>query len=406
MPIFLYKGYDALSGAARKGKVEADSIKSARQRLRTKDKIIASEIREEIAVQVGRTTSSLFQKKVALDDLAIMTRQFATLQQAHVPLDECLKALTQQVENDLLRNTLSAIKDLVSEGKSLGESLSNFPDIFNRLYVNMVKAGESSGSLGLVLERLSDFLEYQVAVRGKVFTAMAYPSLMMGASLLVIAYLFISVIPKLEKVFSNLKVSLPWYSTLLINTSRFVQRDWYIILIAIVLLYFAIKRWYETEKGRETWDRWSLTLPLFGPIILRVNISAFTKTLSTLLSSGVPIINAIEITRNVISNRVIADVLVEAKKAVQEGEPLYAVIEKSKRFPPLVVHMIRTGERSGELEPMLQHVAKAYDAEVERRIDTFIAIIEPVMIIVMAGVVVSIVLAMLVPMMSAMSQVR
>ena len=409
MPIYLYKGYDAKSGATRKGKVEAESVRAARQRLRTKDKIIVSDLKEEVAVKKGgKKSGGLFSgsDKVSMQDLSIMTRQFATLQQAHVPLDECLVALTNQVENTALRNYLSRVKSSVSEGKSLGDALAAFPKAFNRLYVNMVRAGEQSGNLGVVLERLADFQEYQMTVRGKVFSALTYPALMIFASMAITGYLFVSVVPKLEKVFISLRVTLPPFTKLLMDFSKLIQNQWYLLILAAFALVSLFKYWYGTEKGRKTADTLSLKAPVLGGIVMRLNVSKFTKTLSTLLSSGVPIITALEITKNVISNKVIAQVLEDSTTAVQEGEALWATIDKSQQFPPLVTYMIRTGERTGELEQMLRHVSDAYDAEVERKIDSMISLIEPLMIMVMAGIVVAVVMALLIPMLSVMNQVR
>jgi len=408
LPIYLYKGYDSTSGAPRKGSVEADSPKAARQRLRSKDKIVVSEMKEEVATSKDKEGKTKIRGRVSLQDLAIMTRQFSTLQSASVPLDESLRALTEQVENPVLRNTLSAVKDAVNEGRSLGDACAQFPNIFDRLYVNMVKAGETSGNLGVVLERLADFQEYQVEVRGKIFSALAYPGIMISASGLIIVYLFVSVVPKLQKVFTSLKVPLPWYTQTLINVSEFLQSvtNLIILVAAVLAAIWAFKSWYATDSGKLTVDSFSLRLPILGGIVLRTNVSKFTKTLSTLLGSGVPIITALEITKNVISNKPISDAVAEAKQQVQEGESLAMTIEKSKRFPPLVVHMIRTGEKTGELEQMLKHVADAYDAEVERKIDSLISMIEPLMIIFMGGIVATVVVAMLVPMLSIMSKVH
>jgi general secretion pathway protein F len=407
VPIYVYKGYDASTGAIKKGKVDAPSIRDARQKLKQRDKVIASEIKEDAAA--GKTVSQGGTgkgAKVSLTEVSIMTRQFATLQQAHVPLDESLTALVGQVENPVLRNALAVIKELIQEGKSLGDATKEFPRVFNKLFTNMVKAGESSGTLGLVLERLADFQEYQVKIRGQVFSALSYPALMICASLAIISYLFISVVPKLQKVFNSLKVTLPWYTKMLIGISEFAQTYWYLIIMAVAGGVFAFRAWYGTEKGRLAFDRWILKVPVFGPIVLRVNVSGFTRTLSTLLSSGVPIIAALEITKNTVSNQILAGVVESAKNAVQEGDSLGAVIERSGEFPSLVTHMIKTGEKTGELETMLSHVAVAYDAEVERKIDAMISMIEPAMIILMGGVVVIVVVAMLVPMLSVMSQMR
>ena len=410
MPVYTYKGYDSATGASRKGKVDAESQKAARAKLK-RDKIIVAEMKEEASLdkvkgKTGGGVSVSFSRGVGQEDIAIMTRQFATLQRAHVPLDESLRALTSQVENAVLRNTLSAVKDLVSEGKSLGDAMQAYPGVFNRLYVNMIRAGESSGTLGLVLERLSDFIEYQVKIRNDIVAAMAYPILMMLASFAVIALLFVNVVPKLQKVFQSLKVTLPWYTQSLINLSEFLQARWWLVLIVMIGAWLGFNGWIKTPKGRRTFDTNVLKMPIFGPIVMRINVSRFTRTLATLLNSGVPIIRALEITRNIVSNAVLADVVEQARTAVQEGQSLGATIERSHQFPPLVTHMIMTGERTGQLEEMLGHVATAYDAEVQRKINAMISLVGPVMIIVMVCGAGGILAALMIPMLGVMNQIR
>lgn len=406
MPMYSYKGYDVQTGAARKGKVEADSERSARQKLKQKQKIIVAEIKEELPEKRTKDKQSLFTPKVSVSELSIMVRQFATLQEAHVPLDESLKALVSQVENPVLRNTLAAVKDEVSEGKSLAESSSHFPGVFNRLYVNMVRAGESSGTLGTVLVRLADFLEYQVKVKGQIVSAVTYPAIMIVSSSALVGYLFVSVVPSLTKVFENLKVTLPWYTKALIKISETLQAYWYILVALLILGVLSFRRWVATPAGRRKFDEFLLNLPLFGGIFMRTSISRFTKTLSTLLASGVPIIQALDITKNVVTNSVIAEVLEQAKIEVQEGKSLAACIDRSGRFPGLVVHMIATGEKTGQLEEMLIHVSNAYDAEVERKIETMISLIEPLMMIIMFGIAGVVIAAMMLPMLSVMNQLR
>ncbi len=408
MPIFTYKGYDTKSGALKKGKVEAEHPKAARMKVKQRDGVIVSDIKLETNLDKAKTGGSFqfFAPKVGLQDVAIFARQFATLQQAHVPLDESLKALTEQVDHVLLRSTVAEIKDKISEGKSLAEASSEYPTVFNKLYINMVRAGESSGTLGIVLERLADYFEKQIEIRGSIVSAITYPILMIVASFGIIAYLFISVVPKLTKVFENLRVTLPWYTKMLVGVSEFLQVYWYLVVLLGFGVYYLFHRWISTEKGKRTFDEFSLKLPLFGALILRIGVSRFTQTLSTLLSAGVPIIQALEITKNVITNVVIAQVVEEAKIAVQEGQSLANCIEKSGKFPGLVVHMIRTGEKTGQLEEMLKHVSTAYESEVERKIAAMISLIEPLMIIGMAGVTILIVMAMLIPMLSVMSQIR
>ena len=407
MPIFVYKGFDASSGTTKKGEIEAETLKTAKGLIRQRHKVIVSSIKEISVAKNGDSfLSKLTQKKVKINDISVMTRQFATLQRAHVPIDESLRALVKQVENETLSATLSDIKNLVSEGKSLGDAMGMHIDMFSKLYVNMVKAGESSGTLGLVLERLADYLENKIATRGKIFSAISYPAIMIIASGGIIVFLFVSIVPKLTKIFDSLKVTLPWYTKLMIGISEFLQNYWYLIVIACGLGFFFFKKWLATDKGRLRFDNLLLKVPIFGPLIMRINISSFTKTLSTLLNSGVDIIQSMEITRNVIANRVIADIVSEAKVAVQEGASLSSVIDKSNRFPPLVTQMMATGEKTGQLENMLGHVADAYDTEVEQKIEGMISIIEPLMIIVMGGITVSVVISMVMPMMQIMNQIR
>lgn len=408
MPLYTYKGYESKSGKPTKGRIEAESPKSARQKLKLKSGIIVAEMKEETSLEGAKSGKFSFgsSDKVSLQDISIMSRQFATLQSAHVPLDESLKALSAQVENPTLRNTLAAVKDQVSEGKSLAEASASFPGVFNNLYVNMVKAGESSGTLGVVLERLADTFEYQMKIRGQVVQAMTYPLVMIGVSILIIAYLFVSVVPKLTKVFTSMRVTIPWYTKMIVTISDFMQGYWYILVGGALLAVYMFKRWVSTPKGRRRFDEISITAPVFGPVVVRINISRFTRTLSTLLNSGVPIIQALDITKNVVTNTLISEVLDLAKTAVQEGQNLGDIIERSGRFPPLVCHMIKTGEKTGQLEEMLGHVATAYDAEVERKIGSMIALIEPAMIVVMFGIVGTIAIAMLMPMFSVMSQIR
>jgi general secretion pathway protein F len=390
----------------KKGKLEADSPKAARARLRQKDKIIVSEIKEEASLEKVRAKQTIFSGRVKTEDIAVMSRQFATLQSAHIPLDESLKALTAQVENVVLRNTLNAVREQVSEGKSLGDAASQYPGVFSKLYINMIKAGESSGTLGLVLERVSDYLEKEVEAKGQVVSAMTYPAVMLLANVGLIGYLILSLVPKLKKVFDSLRAPLPFYTQAIISFSEWLQSYWFVIPIVAGLAFFFFRNWVNSEKGRRKFDEMLLSAPVFGPLIMRMQVSRFTQTLSTLLASGVPIIRALDITKNIISNSVIAEVLEQAKISVQEGKNLGVTIEKSGRFPPLVTHMIMTGERTGQLEEMLTHVSTAYEAEVSRKIEALISLVEPVMIIMMAGSAGGIIAAVLVPMLSIMNQIR
>jgi general secretion pathway protein F len=408
MPIFVYKGYDLATGNSKKGRLDADSIKGAKAKLKKSMNIVVTDIKESLVNETGKGSSFQinFNTGVSLQDVSIMTRQFATLQGAHVPIDECLKALKGQVDNKTLQNVLSNVSAKVSEGQSLADALSAYPKVFGRLYINMIRAGESSGKLDIVLDRLAGFLENQAETQGNIIAALTYPLLMILASVAIVGFLFVFIVPKLTKVFDSLKVTLPWYTKMCIAISEFLQNRWYVVFIVIAAVVVLFMRWVKTEKGRADWDEFVLKVPLFGGIIMRIMISRMTKTLATLLNSGVPILQSLEITKNVITNTVIANVIEEAKIAVREGKSLGRTIEQSGKFPTLVTHMIKTGERTGELETMLEHVAVAYEVEAKRKIESMISLIEPIMIIVMGLFVVLIVLSLMVPMLSVMNQVR
>ncbi|MBC7660651.1 MAG: type II secretion system F family protein [Chitinophagaceae bacterium] len=411
MPLYSYKGYDSKTGANVKGRIDAESERTARQTLRTRNKIIVAELKEEktSSSSGGRKPGfnlSFLEQGVSLDEMSNMVRQFSTLQGAHVPLDESLKALANQTENPTLRNVLSSVKDLVSEGKSLADSSAAFPKVFNKLYVNMVKAGESSGNLAVVLERLSGFMEYQVAIRGKIVQALVYPSVMIVASLGVVVFLLVVIVPKLTKVFTSMRVEIPWYTDWLIKFSTFLQSYWFLPPILAAGAAYGFSRWIATDDGRKKFDSILLKAPVIGPVFMMLAVSRFTRTLSTLLASGVPIIAALDITKNVVNNRVLAAVLEQAKIEVQEGNSLAACISKSGVFPSLVTHMISTGEKTGELTTMLAHVAKSYDAEVERKIAKMISLIEPIMMIFLMIIAVTVIVAMVLPMMNIMKQIK
>jgi general secretion pathway protein F len=406
VPIYTYKGYDASSGANKKGKIEADSPKSARARLRKNEKIIVSEIKEEASLDKVKNTNSFFQEKVSISDVAIMSRQFATLQGAHVPLDETLKALTEQVDSKVLAGTLNSVKEQVSEGKNLADAMSKFPGVFDKLYINMVRAGESSGTLALVMDRLAIYYEKSVEARGKVASAMAYPIVLSLVMVGMVFFMLLSLVPKLQKVFDSLRVTLPWYTQILVDVSAWLKTSWFMLPVFVAVFYFVLKYWLSSDTGRRKFDLWSLRAPIFGGLVLRIQVSRFTETLSTLLTSGVPIIRALDITKNVMTNSILTKVIEEAKIAVQEGQALGDTIAKSGEFPALVCHMIRTGEKTGQLEEMLEHVAKAYEAEVSRKLDAMISLIEPAMIIMMVAGAGSVMGAVLVPMLSVMNNVR
>lgn len=408
MPVFEYTGLTE-AGKNVRGIRDAESARTLRQVLR-KDGVYLTEARpaEAGAVQGEQKTGLAREVDVAAalgfggvssQDLAIATRQLATLIAAGIPLVEALTALVDQIEQPRLKRIMGVVKQKVNEGSSLADALKEHSKVFTDLYVNMIRAGESSGALDVVLVRLADFTEAQAQLRNKIIGAMLYPAIMVVVGVIIVGILFVVVIPKVTKIFDDMNVTLPWTTRLLIAMSSFARDYWYLILIAIPALIYGARRWVRTPRGRAWWDRAQLKAPVFGELVRMLAISRFAKTLSTLLASGVPIITAMDIVKNIVTNTLLSDVIDNARDAIREGESIAAPLKRSGQFPPLVYHMIAIGEKSGQLEEMLQNVAKSYESQVEMRVAALTSLLEPVMIVAMGGGVAFIVFSILMPIM-------
>jgi general secretion pathway protein F len=396
MPVFEYKGLDA-RGKAVSGIVDATDPKALKLALR-KDGIFLTEIVEESrAKSLAQREVKLGRGRVKPLDVAVMTRQLATLIGAGIPLVESLTALVEQVDKERLKKVLSRVRERVNEGASLADAMADHARVFPPLYVNMIRAGESSGTLDIVLARLADFTEYQVRLRSKVMGAMTYPIIMVFVGILIVAILFVVVVPKITKIFDRLQTSLPIPTQILIGASNFVKNWWWLIGIVAIGGTILLVRYFRTPEGREKWDRFALRVPVFGPLLRMIAIARFTRTLSTLLASGVPVLTALDIVKNVLNNKILEKVVEESRVSIQEGESIAAPLKRSKQFPPLVTHMIAIGEKSGELENMLSNVANAYEQQVDGKINTLTSLLEPVMIVCMGGVVGFIVFSILLP---------
>src|SRR6266481_6344088 len=408
MPVFEYTGLTE-AGKNVRGIRDAESSKVLRQILR-KDGVYLTEARAaEAGAAVGEQKTGLAREVdigamlgfsgVSSQDLAIATRQLATLIGAGIPLIDALTALVDQIEQPRLKRIMGAVKQKVNEGASLADSLGEHPKIFSALYANMIRAGESSGALDVVLVRLADLTESQAQLRNKIIGAMLYPAIMVVVGIAIVGILFVVVIPKVTKIFDDMNVALPWTTRILIGVSTFARDFWYLALALLVAVAFGTRRFIRTARGRAWWDRTQLRAPIFGPLIRMLALSRFAKTLATLLASGVPLLTAMDIVRNIVSNTLLAGVIDNARDAIREGESIAAPLKRSGQFPPLVYHMIAIGERSGQLEEMLQNVAKSYEAQVEMRIGALTSLLEPVMIGAMGGGVAFIVFSILMPIM-------
>ncbi|MCK6598028.1 MAG: type II secretion system inner membrane protein GspF [Bdellovibrionaceae bacterium] len=397
MPIFEYKGINQ-AGKNKSGVIDAENLKAARARLK-KDGIFVTDLKNKIKAQSKKQSSSLFQKNVPIKDLALMTRQLAVLIKSQIPLVDALAAVSEQVENPTLAVAMGDCKNMVNEGSPFFKSLAKYPHIFDNIYICMCEAGEMSGSLEVILSRLADFTESAAKLRQKVSSAMTYPIIMLVVVFIILMGLFTFVIPKMVTIFESApELQLPWYTQVIIDISTFMTNFWYVILIVLGSVYFSFMNWKKSPTGRPQWDAISLKLPVFGPVIQMVGVSRFTRTLATLLTGGVPMLMALDIVRNVVDNEVIAKAIDDARNNISEGESIAGPLSRSGQFPPIVIHMVKIGEKTGELENMLTQVSDAYDFSVQNKIEGMTSLITPVITIIMGGVVMIIVLSIVIPM--------
>jgi len=406
--LYAWKGLNG-AGKSVSGTREADGPKVLRQALR-KDGVFITELREAAggkskgkgqaqgpsALNREVDLSRLFER-VRPQDVAVFTRQMATLLKAGIPLAEGLGALAEQQDNKKMERVLAEVRQKVNEGTALADALSPHPTLFPDLYVNMVRSGEAAGNLDSVLFRLADFLDSQQALRAKVTGALTYPLIMTILGGLVMSVLLIVVVPQITSVFADMGKALPWNTQLLILVSGIAGGYWWIVLPVLVLGVYLFRRWAATPKGRNRMDRIRIKTPLIGPLIRYVGVARFARTLATMLSAGVPLLTALEITKKVINNVVLEKVIEEARDAIREGEPIAAPLKRSGQFPPMMVHMVSVGERSGQLETMLDNVAGAYERDVDEKVSRLTTILSPLIIVVMALGVVFIVFSILGP---------
>ena len=399
MPVYEYTALNS-TGKRLKGIVDADSVVAARHKLRESN-IFPIGIEETSSKPKGLPSgqvsfASLF-RRIRPAELSAVTRQLATLMGAGISLVSSLEGLISQITNPSLKKILAHIKESVNEGNSFAFALSQHPKLFSQIYINMVRAGEASGSLDLVLRRLAEFSEHQEALKGRLRAAMIYPIIMTIIAALALLMLVTFVVPKFVDVFSDMERALPLPTLMVIGASNFLQSFWWIILIAFIIAIIAAGRFKNTPRGGYIWDRIKLNAPVFGMINIKMAMARFGKTLGSLTQSGVPLISALQIVRNIVNNRLIADDIDIAMEEIQEGKSLAVPLAKSKYFPPVVIQMINVGEQSGDLENMLDKIAEIYEQEVESQISAMTAMLEPVMILVMAVIVGFIAFSILLP---------
>ncbi len=401
MPVYAYRGFNA-AGRAISGIVDAENPKGARQKLR-REGVFPTELveQERRPAQAEKVSSgwqiSRYFERISPEELALLTRQLATLVGAKIPLVEALSALIEQTESARTKRVLSQVRELVTEGAALADAMKAHPRVFNDLYVNMVRAGEASGALDVVLLRLADYTENYAQLRNKVRSALTYPTLMALTGTAILLFLLSYVVPKITKIFAENQATLPLMTRILLAVSGFAQDYWWLVVGALGAAAVSIQMSRRTPAGRLRFDRSTLKIPYFGNLIRKVALARFARTLATLLNSGINLLVALEIVKHVVNNTVLSQAIEEARNSIREGQSIAPPLKRSGLFPPMLVHMIAVGEKSGQLETMLTKAADAYDNEVSTAVAAITSILEPLMILFGGAVVLFIVLAILLP---------
>jgi general secretion pathway protein F len=398
MPVYEFTALTN-TGKKLKGVVDADSLTAARQKIRGQGNypVEINETSAKIVATKMPLLSMQFGQRVKQQEIHIATRQLATLLGAGIPLVPALNGLIEQTENRSLKMVLAQIKDAVNEGNSLTSALREHPRLFSKVYINMVSAGEASGSLDVVLERLAEFGETQHALRSRVKAAMLYPLFMAVVGILVLFLLITFVVPSITSVFEGSKHALPLPTVILIGLSSFLKRFWWAVLFAVLAVIAAIRWHISTPAGRRQWDQLKLSLPGFKDLSIKTTSASFARTLASLLQSGVSLITSLQIVKNIVNNVILADIINEACDELEKGRSLSQFFKGNKYFPPMLVQMMAVGEQSGTLDTMLAKAADSYEKEVEVKILALTSMIEPVMILSMGLVVSFIVVSILLP---------
>ena len=396
MTAFQFIAVDS-AGREQRGVLEGDTARHVRQLLRDQGLLpvdVLEVAREESARNRSRFT---LRRGLRARDLALVTRQLATLVRSALPLEESLLAVSEQTEQPRIRAILLGVRAKVMEGHTLADSLGEFPDAFPELYRATVAAGEQSGRLDMVLERLADYTENREQLRGKTLAALMYPIILFIVSSLIVLLQLVYVVPKIVKQFEHAKANLPLLTKTLIAFSNFM-REWGLwLVIALIAALFAFIRWLQDPQARRRFHRWLLTAPLFGKIVRGSNAARFARTFATLTASSVPVLDALRISGEVVGNLPMRDAVEAAAARVREGAPIAKSLAASRLYPPMLIHLIGSGEASGELEEMLDRAATNQEREMEALLSTLVGLLGPLMILAMGGLVLIIVLAMLLP---------
>ena len=391
MPIFIYKS--RVRGKIKSGEVEAEDERSAISKLKKKSIRVTT-----VKKKGGR--SALFGPKVhkiTTRDVVIFTRQFSTMVDAGLPLVQCLDILGKQSDNPTFGETILKVKGNIEIGNNLSESMRKFPHIWDALYCNLVEAGEIGGILDVIFRRLAEYIEKAESLKKKVKAAMVYPGAILTVAFVVVAFLMVFVIPAFAEMFSGGGQELPGPTQIVMDVSSFFQNQWWVMILGGGTFLFVFKKVYATERGNIEIDRIALKLPVFGMLIRKVSVAKFTRTLGTLISSGVPLIEGLDICARTSGNKIVEIAVFKTIEAIKEGETIAAPLSREDVFPPMVIQMIDVGEASGSLDKMLSKIADFYDEEVDAAVDGLTALLEPMLMVFLGIIVGFIVIAMYLP---------
>lgn len=400
---FIYKVRDR-QGQIVEGELDADNTT-----------VVAAKLREMgyIPISIDQKESSGLKKeisfggsKVKLKDLSIFSRQFATMINSGLSLLRSLNILAEQTESKALAEVVKEVRNAVETGSSLSAALEKHPKVFNDLYVSMVRAGEIGGNLDHVLVRIAETIESQVALRGKVKSAMTYPVVVFGMVLLIVSAMLIFVVPMFKKLYDELGGKLPAPTQILIGVSDMVKNFWWLLAILTIGLVFGLRAWKKTDRGEMIWDTFLIKVPIFGPLFHKVALSRFTRTLAELIKSGVPILEALDIVSQTVGNRVISAAIIDVQSSVREGESIARPLLEHSVFPPMVVQMMAVGEETGAIDTMLLKISEFYDQEVAAAVDALTSLIEPLLIAVMGVAVGGMVIALYMPMFNIVNLIQ
>ena len=393
MPVYVWKGRNQY-GEKRKGEVEAPDQAAALahvKRMRITDPVVKEKPKDLLE------NIPFFQPRVTDKDVVVFTRQLATMIDAGLPLVQCLEILSKQQENSTFKKTIAEIQEDVEAGTTFADSMRKHPKVFDSLYSNMIEAGETGGILDTILNRLALFMEKTMALKKKIKGAMTYPAICLAISILILVIILVFVIPVFEEMFSQMDAALPVPTQIVVALSNAFKEHLLWIILPIILLIYIFKKVYSTEKGRYRIDQFFLRLPVVGILIRKVAVAKFTRTLSTMLQSGVPILEALQVVAKTAGNKVIERAVFRVGDAIAEGRPMAEPLMESGVFPNMVVQMINVGESVGALDTMLEKIADFYDEEVDQAVANLTAMIEPFMMVFLGGMIGTLVVAMYLP---------